>query len=351
MTEVSVIILNWNTGHYTISCVKSLLKSTYRDFEVIIVDNGSKKRDIERVMKIFKMNPRIKFILNDKNEGFAEGNNIGYRNISKETKYVVLLNSDMTVGTDWLKEMVHGMKKNPKAKGLGCNNSKQGDKNGTLSIVGFDNWYAHKSLIGKEIRNTLYVSGANFMFAKEIGEPFDKDYFAYAEDVYLGWKIWLKGYEVIRINSKNKNASFTHYKEHTLQKRQKSYAVFLGTRNIIMNLLLFYEAKTLWKLSPLIILSQLLYLLQSPKNIPAKLKAHFWILGNISTLRKKRRKIQRMRKVSDKVILEQMSCKLQAENVLSGSIYRYVLRFFNHLFCGYCKITGIKTKESTFTRK
>lgn len=40
--HVSVVILNYNGLRFLESCLKSLLSSTYRDFEIILVDNGSK---------------------------------------------------------------------------------------------------------------------------------------------------------------------------------------------------------------------------------------------------------------------------------------------------------------------
>lgn len=103
--KVSIIILNWNGLEDTIECLESLSKITYPNYEVIVVDNGSEGDDVGVLRNRFAS--YIHIIENDKNYGFAEGNNIGVRHALKgEAVYILLLNNDTIVAPDFLAELV-----------------------------------------------------------------------------------------------------------------------------------------------------------------------------------------------------------------------------------------------------
>lgn len=346
MPKVSVIILNWNGSHYTIPCIKSILKSSYQDFEIILVDNGSEKKDIEKVEKEFLGNEKIKIIKNKENKGFAEGNNIGVRNSSPESKYALLLNNDTTVGEDHLKELVEGIESDEKIKGIVLSFTPKNERSGTSTLCGFYSMYKSKNLINKEIVPKLHGSGAWFLFDKTvIKEPFDPDYFIYAEDTYLGWLIWLKGYKMVIKRSQNPKVKIIHYSEHSLQKKKSSFSAFLGTRNRLLNLLLFYELRTLIKLIPLILISQFLYTLSEPSLIPARIKAYLWFPFNFKKVLEKRKNIQKQRKVPDEEIIKIMSCKFRNSWDMKNPLFRKIIDLTNKVFCWYCKILGLKTVE------
>src|SRR3989338_5442408 len=112
--RVSVIILNWNGLDDTIECLESLKKITYPNYEVILVDNASSGDDVAQLRK--KFGKYIKIIQNDKNYGFAEGNNIAIRKVMKEnkSKYVLLLNNDTVVDAKFLDELVKTGESDPK---------------------------------------------------------------------------------------------------------------------------------------------------------------------------------------------------------------------------------------------
>jgi len=103
--KVSIIILNWNGIEDTTECLNSLREITYPDYEVIVVDNASEGDDVRILKENF--DDYIHVIENDKNFGFAEGCNIGMRYaLSGGTDYVLLLNNDTTVASDFLTEMI-----------------------------------------------------------------------------------------------------------------------------------------------------------------------------------------------------------------------------------------------------
>ena len=88
--RVAVIVLNWNGIKDTLACLKSLSKVDYKNKETIVVDNGSTNNSVPELKKI----KGITLICNKKNEGFAEGNNIGIRYTLKKCQYALLLNND-----------------------------------------------------------------------------------------------------------------------------------------------------------------------------------------------------------------------------------------------------------------
>ena len=104
--RVSIVILNWNGLDDTVECLESLKKLTYPNYKVIVVDNGSKGNDAQVLED--KFGDYIHLIKNDKNYGYAGGNNIGIRYVLSNfpTDYFLLLNNDTVVDPEFLTEMI-----------------------------------------------------------------------------------------------------------------------------------------------------------------------------------------------------------------------------------------------------
>jgi len=104
--RVSIIILNFNGIKDTIGCLKSLKKCVYPNFEIILVDNGSKNNEGAKLKKLEGGNLRV--FVNRKNLGFAGGNNFAIKKIMREgkSKYIYFLNNDTEVEPDFLSHAV-----------------------------------------------------------------------------------------------------------------------------------------------------------------------------------------------------------------------------------------------------
>lgn len=98
---VSVVVLNWNGKDDTTELLDSLRKTAYKNYEVIVVDQGSLDGSVNVIRNKFR---DVKIIQNEKNAGFAAGNNIGMENGRGD--YFFLMNNDMVVHKDWLSELV-----------------------------------------------------------------------------------------------------------------------------------------------------------------------------------------------------------------------------------------------------
>lgn len=105
---VSIITVNYNQSDVTIALMDSLSKISYPNIEVIVVDNASPSDQPDKIKKLF---PAIQLIKSDKNIGFAGGNNLGI--FAAKGKYMLFINNDTEVVTDFLEPLVERLEHNP----------------------------------------------------------------------------------------------------------------------------------------------------------------------------------------------------------------------------------------------
>lgn len=102
---VFVIILNWNLKDDTVSCIESVLGSSYPFYRVVVVDNGSQDGSVSTISSRF--GERIDIIVNKTNIGFAAGINIGIQYaLDKGADWVLLLNNDTVVAPDMIAQLM-----------------------------------------------------------------------------------------------------------------------------------------------------------------------------------------------------------------------------------------------------
>ena len=102
--KTAIIVLSWNNYKDTSICLNSLKKIDRSNCDILLVDNGSTDDSIERLKAEY---PDVKCIVNDRNYGFAEGNNIGIRRaIKMGAEYILLLNNDTEVAPNFVSELV-----------------------------------------------------------------------------------------------------------------------------------------------------------------------------------------------------------------------------------------------------
>ena len=89
MPRVTVIVLNWNGADLLGDCLRSVKAQDFRDFEAIVVDNGSTDGSADLVEREF---PELRLIRLTENTGFCHGNNIGMSAAAGDL--IVLLNND-----------------------------------------------------------------------------------------------------------------------------------------------------------------------------------------------------------------------------------------------------------------
>jgi hypothetical protein len=114
--DLSIIIVSWNVREKLKNNLKAIYESQNDfNFEVFVVDNNSQDGTVAMVKKEF---PQVNLIANDKNLGFAVANNQAIK--KSQGEFILLLNPDMKVFPDTLKNMLDWMRANPQATVAGC---------------------------------------------------------------------------------------------------------------------------------------------------------------------------------------------------------------------------------------
>lgn len=106
---VSIIVPMYNVEKYIEKCITSLLEQTYKDCEIIIVNDGSEDKSSEIVEKIAIQNDNIK-IINQKNSGVSVARNIGIKNANGD--YIIFVDADDYLAKDFVEYMVKLIKMN-----------------------------------------------------------------------------------------------------------------------------------------------------------------------------------------------------------------------------------------------
>lgn len=232
--KVTIIILNWNGLKDTIECLNSLKKINYPNYEVVVVDNGSSNNEAYKIEN--KFNGFVNVIKNNKNDGFAEGNNIAIKKIFKnnESKYVLLLNNDTTVNEDFLNKLVNTADINPK---IGITSPKilyYYSKNVWFK-GGKINWWLGKPYHANTNKGdyTDFISGCcmliNSKALNKLDYLFDEKYFCYFEDADLCERIKKAGY-LLKVSQ---NSTIWHKVSATAVVESK-FSVYHKARNRII---------------------------------------------------------------------------------------------------------------------
>jgi len=160
-TELSIIILNYNSGDYLQKCISSIYKSKLdkHQIEVIVTDNCSTDNSIQ-LAKNLTQNPQkivTKYQILKDNRGFAAGNNQGLKMIDSKSKYVLFLNPDTIVDPSTLKTMIEFFDNDKKVDAATCYI--------TLALTGKMQPECHRGF-PTPWRSFCYFSGISKIFPK-----------------------------------------------------------------------------------------------------------------------------------------------------------------------------------------
>lgn len=202
----SVIVPNWNGKKFLKVCLDSLGEQSFKDFEVIVADNGSTDGSVEFIGEHF---PEVKLVGLESNRGFSVAVNEGIK--QAESEYIALLNNDTETDPRWLAELVDALEKNPDA-GLAASRilfMQDRDRVNSLGIeYRFDGTTAdiaygmRDSQNFQKEREIFGACSAAALYRKALFDDigmFDEDFFAYAEDVDISFRAQLKGYRCIYV--------------------------------------------------------------------------------------------------------------------------------------------------------
>ena len=258
--DVSIVVLNFNGKQFLDACIESLIAQDYPEgrFEIICVDNGSSDGSVAHMKTHW---PQARVVALETNLGFAGGINVGVREAKGE--YVALINNDARAHPQWISKGLAGFNK---AMDVAMVASKILTLDGKTIDYGGGalSFYGHGFKVGvnepdqgqyNRPGETLFASGCALLIPRDLFLDvggFDEDYFAFFEDVDLGWRLWAMGYRVLYEPS-----SIVFHRHHgTAEALGHEKERFLLERNALMTILKNYEGKTLDKvLGPSVMLA------------------------------------------------------------------------------------------------
>jgi GT2 family glycosyltransferase/chaperonin cofactor prefoldin len=356
--SVSFIIVNYNGLQHLEECFDTIKKLDYAKdkIECIMVDNGSTDGSVQFVEKKF---PYVKIIKNDSNEGFAKPNNDAAKIATGD--YLALINNDMRVDKNWLNDMFETLDNCPDGDEYVCVGSKivnwDGTKldfaGGSVNFAG----YGYQFDYGMDIKEAdkkhnkdkdiLFACGGSLIINREVFLKvggFDEDYFAYYEDVDLGWRLWILGYKV-RFCAKSicyhkhngTSKKFNTHKMKTLFERNALYTIYKNYSQdnfdiVLCNLFLMIQRIQMdLKISDdsydITNNKEVFFQVNNEKGNYSSLVAINNLTSNLERLNLKRQFIQKNRKIKDTDIKELLPNPLMPFPVEYYHDYEYLDKF------------------------
>ncbi|HVR28679.1 MAG TPA: glycosyltransferase family 2 protein [Thermoanaerobaculia bacterium] len=261
---MSVLVLSWNGLRHleTLRPAIEALEPPGVDWELLVLDNGSSDGTADWVRSRW---PRARLIESPSNLGFAAGNRRLVEEASGDA--IAFLNNDTRVVPGWLAALVAALASAPNdvAAVSGLTLDWQGERldfgRGIMTFDGhgFQLDYgrplaqARRPAAGAEL---LFPSGGNMLIRRDAflaAGGFDEDYFAYLEDVDLGWRLWSAGWRVLHAPA----ACSYHRGSGTSDLLGQSHRGFLFERNAFLTAYKNYEAGLWESMMPAVLLTLL----------------------------------------------------------------------------------------------
>jgi len=202
---VSIITVNYNNPHHTAELLESIKKLSYPNIEVIIVDNASAQNPFHVFKEVY---PDVLFIRNDRNLGFAGGNNVGIRHAKGD--YLFLVNNDTELTTNIIEGLLDVFTRFPDA-GIVCPKFRYYYHKDIIEYAGYTKvnvFTGRNKMIGcgevdkgqyDEIRETYYAHGGGMMISKDVINKIGylpEIYFLYYEEFDWCEKLREAGYKI-----------------------------------------------------------------------------------------------------------------------------------------------------------
>ena len=302
-----VVVPNWNGKDELKECLDSLSKQSV-EVHTILIDNGSTDGSIDFLDKNY---PGVEVIRNITNKGYAGGVNPVFKKaIESGINYVLPFNNDAIADKDWVKNLVGYMDSHTH---VGIATSKILNADGKkLDSSGdyYTNWglpYPRgrgESDIDKYDKSTeiFGASGGASIYRvsmlKEIG-LFDEDFFAYYEDVDLSFRAQLAGWKVAYVPE-----AVVYHKIGGTSSKIKGFTTYQTMKNLPLLLQKNVPRRYLYRVGWRFTLAHVLFFLRAITRgqfwpaLKGDLKGTYLLLPGV----KKRRTVQKNKKVSDEYI-------------------------------------------------
>lgn len=246
--DLSIIIVNWNSVGFLKKCLATVVAETSGvEYEILVIDSGSFDGCGEMLRRDY---PQVRFIQSPENLGFARANNVAFR--ASRGRTLLFLNPDTEVVGPAIATMYRRLQTLPDAGSLGCRLLNADRSIQTSCIQSFPT-IANQALDaewlrarwpawrlwgiaplyedGAEAKAVDAIAGACVMLRREVFERvglFSEDYFMYAEDIDLSYKLRQAGYA----NYYLPEAVVIHYGGGSSQEAPSNFSVVMMRESI-----------------------------------------------------------------------------------------------------------------------
>jgi len=333
---VSILIANFNGANLLPDLLKSLEALSYREHEVVVIDNGS----TDDSLKILEKYPWVKIVRSERNLGFAGGNNLGLTACSGDL--ILLLNNDTVVSPDFLQPLCTYLEQHPSV-GIVQGKMLLPRFGGTLDVCGsfFTGFglpyhYGYYKPDGPKYQRSYPVfsaKGACLMFRRQVlveagGFLFDDEFFCFYEESDFCHRAWLAGWEVHFVDS----PPIQHLQGGTSRNEDAAFPLRYYLRNMgfsLMANLSFWSRVRILPLFFAMLSAGMLAsaLVRDGGQFKARVQAFVYCIANYGRIRARRRLISSFRKQSDSEIFRKVLRTPRFEYFLktfSGKLRDYV---------------------------
>lgn len=308
---VSVLIVAYESGDHLSHCLAALAAQTFKDFEILMVDNASTDGAPQSAAKAF---PQVQLIEAGANLGFAAGMNLAASRAKGQ--WLALINPDAFAAPDWLEKLLSAAVAYPRIKAFGCRQLMD-DDTGRLDGLGdvmalpgfpFRGGYGRQDpgpLAGGE---TFSTCGGAMLMDRETFQAlggFDERLFCYCEDVDLGYRMRLEGMASWVVPE----AVVRHVGSASTGGPRSDFAVFHGSRNRIWVFIKNTPPLLFWLTLPLHALTTLVLFARHGMRgeLAAPMRGLRAALQGLPMILEARRETQRRRTVSSWSIAKAMT--------------------------------------------
>jgi GT2 family glycosyltransferase len=261
-SRVAVIIVNRNGAAHLGACLRALTAQTESDFRALVVDNASE--DGSQGLVAALGDARVSLLQLDTNTGFARANNIGVQHCAG-SEFIALLNPDAFPAPDWLAQLLAAARAFPQAGAFGSHLVDARDHAVSDGTGDAYHWCGrafrrdHGAAVSASRRPAAPVfspCAAAALYRRSAWEQtggFDEDFFCYLEDVDMGFRLRLLGWEARHVP-----AALCYHAGSALTGRRSDFSTYYGQRNMVWTFVKNMPSWLFWLLLPAHLLLNLL---------------------------------------------------------------------------------------------
>ncbi len=303
---VTIVIVTWNSKNYLPRCLHALSAQTNKNFEILIIDNGSTDQEYLDVEGEY---PELRLIIKKINEnlGFAVANNIGAHLACG--KYLALLNTDAFPEPDWLEQLLKAAEDHPEfnffaSRQIQANTPDlldgTGDAYHVSGLAWRQNYNRLASAYGSQSCEVFSACAASALYSRDDflkTGGFDEDYFSYFEDVDLSFRLRLAGGRCLYVPQ-----AVVYHVGSASTGKESDFSFYYGYRNLVWTFFKDMPATLFWIYLPRHMLMNIyrsaVFLLR--KNNGVILKSQVDAFRALPSILRKRKQVQKLRTVASR---------------------------------------------------